>query len=431
MNTMRLSAHRVLQQAILLAALCWASGGASTPHARSQGAAAVLSPEAALVGLLPYRLTTDDVPTGYGVGRATVTTPLGDAVQEDDPQTALAQSLRDGFIVSFEQFAVPPAFDAGPLLVYSVQLMADAATARRLATQPLPSQERLGTTVDNADLGLRLGEAGVARRLSITRNSQSTPAGLYAVWQRDRLVFTALALQVPSRQASAPPVTDSALSILQAIDAKAARLAPPAIIAPAVPAPAGEEQRLAAYLRLKTLEISEDDAPAGYELSDEQVFHPAEFVITQDDPAAALLRIDGQWRRIIEAYQTFERTDGDTDGALIAAFALDADADAAIVDAQDIALPEGTVLLMIDPPVQLGDFTLAYRTGSDDSGRISVAASIQWTHGPLLLAATMTGPPGSISLEELTAFAQQIERVYQASGFEPAGAARTAVVDRQ
>ena len=418
--------------ALLLTALCWVGGAARAPRALSQGTPAIaLSPEAALVGLLPYALTTADLPPGFAADSPSAVLPLETALKADDPEAALALALADGVVVGINQTILPSSLSAGTLLDYTVQLTTDAAAAGRLVTSPIPAL--LGTrglSQEPIDLGLRLGEVVVARRLTAPGAGRSSVSGLLVSWQRDRLVFTVLALQFSFQQGAPPPGDDATKAILQTVDAKAARLPLPAL-ANAVPPPASEQQRLAAYLRLKTLEIPEEEAPTGYEFSDDGLSHPAEFVVGQDDPLAALRRIDGLWQRVIEAYQTFDSTDVKSDAALTAAYALDADAAAAIVDAQDIVLNEGRVLLVIEPPVQLGDFTLAFRTGFDSrGGTVSATASIEWTHGPLLLEATMSGSPGEISLDQLTAFAEQMERVYQASGFGDGAARRAGPVQR-
>ena len=59
----------------------------------------------------------------------------------------------------------------------------------------------------------------------------------------------------------------------------------------------------------------------------------------------------------------------------------------------------------LPPPVMLGDVTTCCRDTRRLGGGTSETYLLGWTHGPLL--------PGAFSVEEIVAFAEWVEAVYQ------------------
>ncbi|HAF10721.1 MAG TPA: hypothetical protein DCK98_11665 [Chloroflexi bacterium] len=92
------------------------------------------------------------------------------------------------------------------------------------------------------------------------------------------------------------------------------------------------------------------------------------------------------------------------------------------MDMRDLIASPTAVVTVIDPPVQLGDAGYAFTVDTTSaSGEARQSVIIEWTHGPLLLTVTLSGPQAMINMDDLVDFAQQWEAAYQASDLAPTG----------
>jgi len=396
-----------------------------------------LSPEEAIIALLPYRLTAQDRLPGYAAGDAfSPETAVTSALVRSSPAERLAAYQNAGFVVRRSQRlvpAAPPAAIPGANGVFHTLLFADQPSAATYAdgralpptsigdldSQPFALGAGGGgvkpTTVTRriydfqpVALGAALGDASAAWRETETQLGQPTQVYYLLRWQLGQLVFELVSAPQPlgqERQADA----ESAASAIDRIE----RSRPALSLAPAtVTPPATEAQRLQAAIRLAPFFVL---APEGYGLTDAYFSHPTSVVELDPDPAAALHRVDEQWKMVMSAHQHFTSSLDDR-VALGAIATLCADAPGALTDMADELVDPGWTSTRIDPPVQLGDATMAFRdAGPNADGSAEQDISIDWTHGALLLHVGMSGPAGGSSMDQLAAFARQVEARFQAN----------------
>ncbi len=402
---------------IVLSAL--AIGGLhSGSQVTAQTASISLSPEEAVIQLIPYRLTQADLPQGYLLNQqVSVDTPSTFAVGADDPTADLALETAAHFLVQAEQQADATTEESGQLSVgMGARLFADAAsTSGYVAGEifPLTDPKQSGyDTAQPVDLGTTYGDASRAWHVTYTGTDPGkTPGAGYLVrWRRGPVAFRVVTSAFAGKER-----LDDLRTLMTAIDAKYAAVPAPEFGAPTVTPPATEAQRLQAGLKLQALGFTA--SPDGYGFTSIVASHPAQFIYDDVNPVAELRLLDQVWKRLIGYAQTFTNTSDSARMATII-YAQDADAAAAKADVSDFQVGPNESATVIDAGIQLGDLTTAHRvTGVYMDGSAYEFLDLSWVHGPVLLEVQMTGQPGSTSLPVLTALARQLEANYQASPY--------------
>lgn len=385
--------------------------------ALGQGAPTGLSPEEAIIALAPYRVATADLPVGYSPGTPAADVPSVNAFEntagsDRDPHADLTTELRLFGIVGMVQGVRIPQSrnvpDASALV--EAHLFSDPGAAAAFAATKLRASS-------DADPGATLGEGATAQRLTSTPRGSAAQLVYYEIrWKRGLVAFEVMT--------NAPPGQDTlidAQQIASAFDKKAAGVPAPLLTSPTVTPPATEDQRIDAMARLASVTIDAADAPPDFGNTSLSIAHPAGFVIASQNPRAALQRIDQRWKRIISFSQTFDPTRGNPPPELALRIRLDADAQAAANDLNDNfqadpAPPQGITETAVSPPVMFGDASLAVVTKGTFSDNTPFQSElIGWTHGPLVLSASLINSPGAISQDQLVAFTKQVEAAFQAS----------------
>jgi hypothetical protein len=380
----------------------------------AQSSAASLTPEEAILALLPYQLPAPEALPGYTVGQTLpAATPVTLAMHGESPVNTFNDWQQAGFVAAYGQALLPTA-DTNALPdargSFHVWLFADATSAHALLMHSPPNVG--GTAHESVPLGISLGDASGAAHI-VSTSSQLPPAGAYEIhWLRGPLMFEVITAPQPLGQEH----LEDAQNLASAID-NLEQAAPPLNLPQhTVTPPATELQRLQAALELKPFFIPGGATPIGYTQVDQAAVHPASEVAWAPDPAGMLQTVDTSWKRIISAEQTFQ-DQANHQVLLVAGAALDADAQGAAADLADDALPAGWTSTPIQAPLRLGDATVAF----ENTGANEESLSIGWTHGSLLIHVEMEGPPGTTSLDQLTAFAKQVEAHFQAVSLPTAG----------
>jgi hypothetical protein len=377
---------------------------------------ASLTPEEAIMAILPYQLAQSDALPGYTVGPPLPPpTAVTLAMREPSPVSSFNAWQQSGLLVGNAQALLPTAdTDALPDTRGSFRtwLFQDAASAHAFIMQRPPSVG--GTAYETIPLGMNLGDASGAWH-AIATSPDRPPSGGYDIhWQRGQLMFELITAPQPLGQEQ---LTDAA-TLASVIDNLEQAAAPLSLGQHTVTPPATELQRLQSALLLEPFFLPDAAAPAGYMPGDKSFVHPAGDVALAADPAGALETVDTSWKRVISATQTFQNQQNHQ-VFLMAVASLDADAQGAASDLADDTVPPDWTSAEIDAPVQFGDATMAFRNTSADGTTEDL--SIGWTHGSLVIHADMSGPPGAASMDELSAFAQQVEAHVQTVSLPTAG----------
>ena len=390
--------------------------GTPMPAAPQDGAGFGLSPEEAVIRLLPYKLSADEVPPGYRVGSVfSVFTDLPQFASDSNPAAEFADNRNAGLIVGYAQDLVTAdqsATGSNWAANVSVQLFADSASANAFVSGVVKSPGSTGLQADRVTLGETRGDAAAAWHVTGWTSEDGRPEGSYLIrWQRGPIVFvlsTAIKPFAQDQQADAE-------SLATAIDAIEQTRPLPHLGPATVTPPASESQRFQAAIQLNPFFAPAEAAPDGYGASTSYFTHPAEDVAFAADPASALRAADEQWRLVISADQVF-RSNENNDVILGAAATLCGDSQAAGAYASVFPTPPRWTSSTAAPPVQLGDATVVFQSsGPAPDGSPREDISLNWTHGALVLHVGMSGPVGTTSMDQLVAFAQQIEARFQAN----------------
>ncbi|MGI8553725.1 MAG: hypothetical protein ACR2PL_23490 [Dehalococcoidia bacterium] len=373
-----------------------------------------LAPEEAVIAVLPYELTAQELPDGYVLRPGlTLSTPSIIAATAGAAPDLFSQLTDAGYVLRLGQaLASASQPSSAPGTSFFIILLTDTDATRAYATgaslPPLPSTT---TQLRQVDLAGAIGDASAAWH-GITTLPNQDPQEFYLIrWQRGRLAYSIQTPALPLGQARLSDVQGLAASL----DGLEATRPAPSFGPLTVTPPAGEQQRYEAALRLRSLDAGPEAAPNGYSLRLSDFRHPAGIVAISLDPTGTLHQVDEQWKRLVEARQFFANTQ-DPRIALSVDAALDVDPDAAIVDINDFVAGANVSVSAIAPPLQLGDATTAHRISTTDAnGNPIDGLSLAWLHGPLLIGVTMSGPAGTTSMDTLAAFAEQAEARYQAS----------------
>ncbi|MGI8549970.1 MAG: hypothetical protein ACR2PL_04100, partial [Dehalococcoidia bacterium] len=221
------------------------ASAAAPPSGGPQSSATFpLSPEEAVISLLPYKLAPAEVPAGYVLGDVTVNTSATIAFSAADPKAKLTPLLKAGYVLDLDQTLNPATATSDALTAeFDVVLLADAAATRAWASgQALPPQldpSDPTLRIEPLALGTTYGDASSAWHVTYTNSG--TNAGHYGSyfirWQRGRLGF-----EVLSYGASGQEKLDEARALVRTIDALEARRPQPSFGAPTVTPPATEAQ---------------------------------------------------------------------------------------------------------------------------------------------------------------------------------------------
>jgi hypothetical protein len=394
---------------------------AGAPGGQQTGQPAMATEEM-VIRLLPYLPSATDLPEGYRLTNPTVDTPATIAFTQTppggDPYAMFAQVGRDLLLQA--HLGVVPAFGIpAPPFSFTLHLMTDTAAAAALAGDP----RRSPPGAEPVPLDLTLGEASAAWHLVRTPPDQAPDAGaieVYSVrWQRGSLVF-----EVQSATPLGGTSLADTLAFAERMDAREAELPAPDLSAPAVAGLPAEGERLDALLKLATIDVSERDLP-GYQLFTRSINHPASAVLAAALPGAPRnpdeeLQYQAVVRRAVIGAGVVLAPVVRRDAPVFfeATVHTDADAARAALD-QTGDVPAGVEVSAVEPPLDLGDVTAAFRVEGPgyypDGSNLHVIA-IEWTHGPVRLSVSMEG---QVDMDLLTAFAQRVEAAYQASALAP------------
>lgn len=393
---------------------------------QAQTVAPPFSPEQAMVELAPFRLTAADLPAGYLPQTPSYFTPSGEAVLNTspagDPHRLLDLYSNDGYIAWTAQ-RLSGGSSTLPAATFYAYVMKDVRRARDRTDGRLDGPHGSDSQfVDDVPVQAVTGDATGIWHIVSTNVRGVTSGGYFVRWQHGRLTFT-----VSTGAPYGKEKLDDALALLAAIDRViVARMVPDGAV-PAVSPPASESERIDAALKLRTIEIGEDDAPGGFLVAAHGLIHPAGSVLLSANPSATLRRQDEQFRRVIAVSETFlSLSDPDNSGLQLVA-ALHADADGALADFT--ALSSGSASTGATPiaaPIQAGDAMAALRFSRVQAGTSKTEIDeviVYWLHGPVLLEASLVASPDVLTDELVAGFVQQAEAAYQASAFGTAPAA--------
>ncbi len=376
-----------------------------------------ISTEELAVRLLPYLLTEADLPA-YRPAGVEVDTSATQALKETPPggdAWAAFERTRRRFMLQVHQI-LRPTDGVVPPAIFTIGVMAsvEAAEAEVGLTRP-PSTNAMRLPLDQV-----IGEARAAWRFPADQLGQPPREVTDIRWLRGRLVFSVQRTTLPDATGM-----DDLSALAARADAYIVAL-PPLDLKRTVALPATEAQRLAMLLRLQTLRIDAEAAPAGFRPAESGTTHPAQGVLNLVllnpgfGAGAALQRYAEIWRRVYTAGFWFTR---DPDGAprLIAVAAVDADVEAARDDVRDpvaavfgLARPDTK---SAPPPIQLGDETtfFLFDLGPLTGGEAVESMALRWRHGTVVLSAESIGRAGAVTEDQLAGFARAIEAAYQTS----------------
>lgn len=392
--------------------------------------ASALSPEEAIISLLPYRLQPQEVPAGYTLNPNTSADSAATLAAESPSAAAAFRSYQNaGFVVVYIQWLVPtaqPTAIPGATAHLYADLFVDSSSARKAA---------MGDTISEASsadvrweptiLGVSVGEASGAWHK--TETSADQPAqGKYEIrWQRGQVVFTLISPPQPLGQEQQADAEKLALALDAAEQSRPAlSLGPPSVTPPAT-----ERQRFQAALQLRQNNrffAPASATPAGYTAELSYFLQPADSVSVGADPMATLHKVDERWKWVVSARQVF-RNEQNHDLFLLTQATLSADPQAADADATDFTPATGWTMSRPDPHVRLGDATYAFQaSGPGGNGNALEGIYLYWTHGAVALSVRMLGPAGSTSMDQVVELAKKVEARFQPAAPPPMNALASA-----
>jgi len=393
----------------------------SAQHAaRAQTDAAQFSPEQAMVELAPFRLAAADLPAGYQPQTPSYFTPSGEAVlntpPSGDPYHTYDGYSNEGYVVWTSQ-RLGGGSSTLPAATFYAYFMKDVRRARDRTDGRLDGPHGSDSEfVDDVPVPSVTGDATSIWHDVATSVRGVTSGGYLVRWQHGHLAFT-----ISTGAPYGKEKLDDALALLAAIDkAIVARMVPDGAV-PVVAPPASENERIAAALKLRTIDISDDDAPNGFLVAGHGLIHPAGSVLVSRNPGATLRQQDEQFRRVIAVAETFfSLNDLDNSGLRFTA-TLHADVDGALADFTASSAPDASSgAVAIAPPIQAGDAMAALRFPRVEAGTSKIEVDqvvVYWLHGPVLLSASLVTSANLLTDDLVAAFVQQAEAAYQASAY--------------
>jgi hypothetical protein len=373
-----------------------------------------LSPEEAVIALLPYKLSPQDAPAGYSVGPVSeVITPATFAAQLPFSADAFRAYENAGQVVGFRQPLTPNRPSATTMArgFLTVDLFTNVESARRFATgDALLPVNNASYRYDPVDLNNSLGDASAAWHVTWTPPDQPAQGSYDIHWQRGQVTFT---IQTDP-QALGQEQQTGAESLASALDTLE-QSRPPLDLGPArVTPPATEAQRLRAALQLKSFFAPASAAPDGFLLTGSNIAGPADSVVAAPDPTAALRNTDERWKWVVSARQLFTNQQNSS-ARIVTQATLCADPQSARADAADLSnATPGWTVSPLEPQLRLGDATFAFHaSGTSGDGSPYEGTYLYWTHGALILSVRVLGPEGTTSMDQAGDIAQQVERRFQ------------------
>jgi len=360
--------------------------------------------------LLPYRLGTDALPAGFEVYEETATSnaALAFGAAPADRDTTLAALQSAGRITGLQQTFVPTVHADSSIARLLLSLYTDADAAAAAVSQTEPTGEGPADTLDPAALGS-------GARLLHQPASPSTPELFVAVWSEGPLQF-AVTLQGPDAGA------DLAIAFARAAQQRAADAG--GIAGATMPiAPRNDAQALMVGDDLEQAQLPAGAAPAAFSRGGAYLWSNEQLVLDARQPEAIAHLIVAEWGRIAASAQYFTSTDS-TRTLLTTAIAAFVDAFGAQRAVEDESLTAATrqAVLPLDPPVQLGDETIAYRaTVRWPRAELRESYTIQWRHSAVVLSVTVNVPAGSPQPAYLAGVAGALDAAYLAAGQPESG----------
>jgi hypothetical protein len=373
-----------------------------------------LSSEEAVLALLPYKLGPQDglsdyIPSSAVTARGTAAdAPLGVF-----PSERFSADLQAGYVVGFAQTLEPVSSpdavtsDTGRL---NIILFDTAAHARASATgQSSPPGSNAVFSNQPVTLSTALGDASAGWHFIESQPNLPSRAYFQIRWQRGPVAFALTTQPMPLGEEQ----QSNAENLATAIDTAEERRAPLSLGSPTITPPVTEAQRLQAALQLKPFPLPASAMPAGFEAEQPFYVDAATLVAAAAHPETELSLTDGTWKMVISERQVF-RSQQTSGVELLATATTSTDRQGAAAIASSLASDPGSVSAQVAAPVSLGDSTYAYYDTPDQTGNPEEGQEIYWTHGAVVLSARMFGPPGTTSMDQVVALAQQIDASSQA-----------------
>lgn len=390
--------------------LCLLLHGAAPRPATAQGLAPGLSEQDLLV-LLPYRLASDELPAGFEVYEETATpnAALAFGAPPAVREATLAALQGAGRITGLQQTFVPTARGNGTVARFLLSLYSDENAAAAAVGQTEPPGDSPAEALDASALG-------DGARLLHQAASPSTPELFVAVWGVGPLQ---MAVTVQGPDAGVDLVTSFALTVQQ-------HAAEDGGIAGSLPiAPRNDGPALHAGEDLEQAQLPDAAAPAGFDRGGSYLWSNEQLVLDARQPEAIAHLIVAEWGRVAASAQYFTSSDASRT-LLTTALAVFVDPFGAQRAVEDVSLTAATrqAVLPLNPPVQLGEETIAYRaTVRWPRAELRESYTIQWRHGAVALSITVNVPAGSPQPAYLAAVAAALDAAYLDAGQPDGGGA--------
>ncbi len=363
--------------------------------------------------LLPYRLATEELPPGFELYDETATSnaALAFGVAPESRDATLAALRAAGRVTGLQQTFVPASRSDRTVARLLLSLYTDAAAAGLAVSQTEPSAGGAAEDLDASALG-----AGA--RLLHQPATASSPELYVAVWSAGPLQF---AVSVEGSGASADLATAFALVAQQ----HAAGAGGVADVTTPIPL-RGDAQALAVAGALEQAQLPATAVPAAFGDNGAYLWSNEQLVLDARQPEAIAHLIVAEWGRVAAAARYFTTADASRSllTAAIAAFVDPFGAQRAVED-ESLTAATRQAVLPLDPPVQLGEETIAYRaTVRWPRAELRESYTMQWRHGAVVLSVTANLPAGSRQPAYLADVAAALDAAYLAAGQPESGGAQ-------
>lgn len=363
--------------------------------------------------LLPYRLATEELPAGFEVydEAATSNAALAFGAAPEDRDATLAALRAAGRVTGLQQTFVPTSRSDRTVARLLLSLYTDAAAAGLAVSQTEPSAGGAAEDLDTSALG-----AGA--RLLHQPATYSAPELYVAVWAVGPLQF---AVTLDGPDGSAELATAFALAVQQHAAGAGG------ITETVAPIPLrGDAQALAVAEALEQAQPAANAVPAAFGRAGAYLWSNEQLVLDARQPDVIAHLIVAEWGRVAASAQYF--TTGDATRTLlttaITAFVDPFGAQRAVED-ESLTTATRQAVLPLDPPVQLGEETIAYRaTVRWPRAELRESYTMQWRHGAVVLSVTVNAPAGSRQPAYLANVAAALDDAYLAAGQPESGGAQ-------
>lgn len=392
---------------LLLAGLAARPVAAQTPPAPS--------PEELAIGLLPYQLTTAELPAGYQVAGAIAITPAllayNDSNSASEGQSALHDVADEGILTGIEQVIGPK--PATPLTTYdfTVRLFDTADNASTFMHDVLDTSSGDGLQVDVETLPTTYGDESGGLHVVVTMQDGTTTGLEEVYWRRGRLLFR-MVENVPDRSEA----FDQVIPFVQAADAHAAPLTPPAPPSQAtLPVTSSESVRVAATYALADRLPGDSLTPYGLQIEDPNVITNADLLLDKSDAKSAYTALISNTGRIVGVERDYDTLQGPGNDQIAVQYVLSATPQGAQAELENPFEGDTTVSVAnkYSLPTPLGDNSVLLEgtVTFKDGPTVGMLAAV-WTRGNVTLKVIALTPSGDITPDQLVAFATQVDGVY-------------------